>query len=997
MGDAFEARIREHGRRLFAGVRARRPLPLSHAWCDDQLMALVLRSERAKAQLFRFIDALPALGSAAGVVRHLHEYLDPVAHLLPRAMAAGLGLVASHPALGPAAAAAARLGAQALARKFVAGSDAGEVIATIRGLRARGLGFTVDVLGEAVVSEAEAEAYQDTYRWLIERLSAAAAAWPRIDQIDADHQGALPRVNLSLKLSALVARFDPSDPAGTSAAVRARLRPLLALARRRAIFVNVDMEQYAFKDCTLGIFKEVLAEDEFRGWSDVGIAIQAYLRDSRQDLEELARWASRRGTPVWVRLVKGAYHDYERVVAGQNGWALPVWSDKRASDAAFESLTRLLLTRRDLLRPALASHNVRSISHALALCEELQVPPRMIEFQTLYGMADQLKAALVEGGQRVRVYCPFGRLLPGMAYLVRRLLENTSNQSFVRAGFLEHHDEGELLMRPSPAAPPRPSPAPSAERSAAHSGPGGLINEPVSDFTRAEVRERLAQELGRLQQELAGGPRRCPLVIAGVSTGSERELISRNPSLPSQAVARAGCASPGQAAAAVAAAAAAFPSWRDTAVEARAQLLERAAGLLGERRFALTALIILESGKSPAEADADVAEAIDFCRYYAGEMRRLGAERRRDLPGEENRYRYQARGVCVVIAPWNFPLAILAGMSVAALVAGNTVIMKPAEQTPGIAAALMAILGEAGAPPGTVSYLPGIGEEIGPLLVAHPLVSLIAFTGSLKVGLEINRLAAAPGAGADQVKRVITEMGGKNAIIVDDDADLDEAVLGVMHSAFGYQGQKCSACSRAIVVAPLYDAFCDRLVAATRSLGIGRADDFASVIGPVIDGEARDRIAAAIAAGGAEARLAYAGELPPAAAGFFVAPHIFVDVPPTARLAQEEIFGPVLAVMRAASFADALGIANGTRYALTGGLYSRSPAHIELAKAAFQVGNLYINRRITGALVDRQPFGGFRLSGIGSKAGGPDYLLQFLLPRCITENTLRHGFTPDLG
>jgi RHH-type proline utilization regulon transcriptional repressor/proline dehydrogenase/delta 1-pyrroline-5-carboxylate dehydrogenase len=241
-------------------------------------------------------------------------------------------------------------------------------------------------------------------------------------------------------------------------------------------------------------------------------------------------------------------------------------------------------------------------------------------------------------------------------------------------------------------------------------------------------------------------------------------------------------------------------------------------------------------------------------------------------------------------------------------------------------------------------------------------------------------------------------MGGKNAIIVDDDADLDEAVLGVMHSAFGYQGQKCSACSRAIVVAPLYDAFCARLVAATRSLAIGPAADFATVIGPVIDGEARERINAAIAAARGEARLAFAGELPASAAdGFFVAPHIFVDVPPASRLAQEEIFGPVLAVMRADGFEDALSIANGTRYALTGGLYSRSPAHIERAKSSFQVGNLYINRRITGALVDRQPFGGFRLSGIGSKAGGPDYLLQFLLPRCISENTLRHGFTPDLG
>ncbi|MBA3937190.1 MAG: aldehyde dehydrogenase family protein, partial [Planctomycetes bacterium] len=429
----------------------------------------------------------------------------------------------------------------------------------------------------------------------------------------------------------------------------------------------------------------------------------------------------------------------------------------------------------------------------------------------------------------------------------------------------------------------------------------------------------------------------------------------------------------------------------------RCTVLERAADLLAGRRFALAALIVREAGKSGPEADADVAEAIDFCRFYAAEMRALASPRRRDVPGEENRMVYDPRGVAVVIAPWNFPLAILAGMAVAALVAGNPVILKPAEQTPLIAAELVDILVAAGAPPGTVAYLPGFGEEIGPLLVGHPQVPTVAFTGSLAVGLAIHRQAAALAGGpGDEVKRVICEMGGKNAIIVDADADLDEAVLGVMHSAFGYQGQKCSACSRAIIVGGIYDLFLERLVAATRSLTLGPAEDPGSAVGPVIDADARDRIRARIAEGAQHASLAYAGS---SAAlddeGWYVSPHIFADVAPGDALAQEELFGPVLAVLRARDLDHAIAIANGTRYALTGGIYTRSPVAIARAGRELRVGNLYINRRITGALVDRQPFGGFRMSGIGSKAGGPDYLKQFLVPRCITENTVRHGFTPD--
>jgi RHH-type proline utilization regulon transcriptional repressor/proline dehydrogenase/delta 1-pyrroline-5-carboxylate dehydrogenase len=489
--------------------------------------------------------------------------------------------------------------------------------------------------------------------------------------------------------------------------------------------------------------------------------------------------------------------------------------------------------------------------------------------------------------------------------------------------------------------------------------------------------------------------RNYPLIIGKGAMPTASLMDSVNPSRLSEIVGRCGRATRAQAQEAVAAAWGAFPGWRDTDPQVRTDYLVRAAAVMRRRRFELAAWEVYECGKQWREADADVAESIDYCEYYAREMRRLAPPRHVDVPGEENEYFYEPRGVTVVIAPWNFPLAILCGMTSAALVTGNTVVMKPAEQSAVVGAKLMEVFQEVGLPGGVVNYLPGVGEEIGPALVGHPDVAMIAFTGSRGVGCLINHQAAEQPPAQDHIKRVLAELGGKNAIIVDDDADLDEAVHGVAASAFGYQGQKCSACSRTIVLERVYGAFVDRLVEATRSMKIAPADDPGCVIGPVIDADARRRILDYIERGKQEARLVYAGDPGPLAeSGFFIGPHVFADVPSGAAIAQEEIFGPVLAVSKVRDLDEALTVANGTSYALTGGLYSRSPAGIRRVRREFRVGNLYINRKITGALVHRQPFGGFKMSGIGSKAGGPDYLLQFVLPRTITENTMRRGFAP---
>jgi RHH-type proline utilization regulon transcriptional repressor/proline dehydrogenase/delta 1-pyrroline-5-carboxylate dehydrogenase len=991
-----------YGHEIFGRLERPAMLPFGPTWWDERLMEWSMGDEAIKVQLFRFVDVLPLLRTPADIARHLREYFGEAHERLPGWLRFALRLLPSRGVLGTLLAFAAHRSAERLARKFIAGSNLEEATEAVAALRRRSLTFTVDLLGEATITEKEAEASQREYTEIVAGLSERVNAWEPIDLIDRDDRGPLPRVNVSVKLSSLYSQFDPIDPDGTSRAVRARLRPILRAARQHRAFVNFDMEQYSFKDVTLQIFREVLDEPEFRDWPDVGIAIQAYLRDCERDLAGLAEWSRRRGTAVWVRLVKGAYWDYETIMSRQLGWPSPVWARKWETDANYEKMTRFLMENHRWLRPALASHNVRSLAHALALAKVLNLPPRSFEVQMLYGMAEPIKDTFAAMGQRVRVYTPYGELLPGMAYLVRRLLENTANESFLRASFTEHIPEEQLLMNPASkmrnAERGMRNDTHTATADSSSSIPHSAFRiphfeeEPLADFSREETRGAMQAALGQVGGQLGVT---YPLVVNGRDVATAATIESVNPSHKRQVVGKCARATVEQANQAIATASEAFPAWRDTEPQKRAQFLFDAANAMKRRRFELAAWQVYECGKPWREADADVAETIDYCNFYGHEMLRLASPRHRDVAGEDNSYFYEPRGVAVVIAPWNFPLAILAGMTTAALVTGNTVIMKPAEQSAVIGAKLMEIFREVGMPPGVVNYLPGVGEEIGPTLVNHPDVSLIAFTGSRHVGLTINREAAEMSAGQQHVKRVIAEMGGKNAIIVDDDADMDEAVHGVAWSAFGYAGQKCSACSRVIVPESLHDTFLNRLVEATRSLKVLPAEDPGCSLGPVIDEEAQRRILATIDKSKGEGRLVFAGDLGALAGeGYYVAPHIFADLSPKSALAQEEVFGPVLAVLKARDLTHALEIANGTAYALTGGLYSRSPEHIGRVKREFRVGNLYINRKITGALVDRQPFGGFKMSGIGSKAGGPDYLLQFVLPRTITENTLRRGFAP---
>ena len=994
--EAVERRTQAIGRELFARIGSG-PAPWQRAWWDDRLMNLALGDPAVKVQLFRLTDAMPALRTTDAVRRHLVEYLDEAGDRLPWFMRLAVALADSGSLLGDAVARVARSAATHMARRFIAGATPVEALQTVLKLRRQRVAFTADLLGEAVISEAEAEAYQQTCLDLLRGLAGPLNADAEIPQIDRDDRGSIPRVNLSLKLTSLTARFDAIHAEATGPLVLDRLRPILRTARDLGAYVHVDMEQFAHKDLTFALFRSVLMEPEFRDWPHVGIVAQAYLPETVGDLASLADWATERGTPVTVRLVKGAYWDYEVLHAQQLGWPVPVFESKWATDACYERCARFLLEHHEMLRPAFGSHNVRSLAHAMAVAEALGVPDDAYETQLLYGMGEPIQRALVARGQRVRVYTPYGAMLPGMAYLVRRLLENTSNESFLKASFTERARVEDLLRDPEEVGAMwgrkrRVDPyIPKADLPP-------FRNEPPTDFTRLEAREAMRQALADVRSQLADAGRapNCVPIIGGAEVHTGDVVPSTDPGDRDRVVGRMHMARVEDAQAAVAQARAAWPAWAATPPEERAAVLLRTAGLMRRDRFTLAAWEVYECGKPWREADADVAEAIDFCEFYAREMIRLAAPEHRDVPGETNAIEHVSRGVAVVIPPWNFPLAIPTGMTVAPLVAGNTVILKPAEQSPVMAWLLYRYLREAGLPAGVLSYLPGRGEVVGQALVDHPDVDLISFTGSRAVGLEIYRRAADTKPGMDHAKRVIAEMGGKNAIIVDDDADLDEAVVGVLHSAFGYAGQKCSACSRVIALDGVYDAFLARLTEAAHAFTVGPAEDPETVVGPVIDAEARRRIERYIDIARSEGRMVVSIDPGPIAErGNFVGPHIVADVRPDARVAQEEIFGPVLAVIRAEDLDDALRIANGTEYALTGGVYSRSPANIARVRREFRVGNLYVNRSITGALVDRQPFGGYKLSGIGTKAGGTDYLREFLLTRTVTENTMRRGFAPE--
>lgn len=994
MDNQLNARIISRGKELFAVVAGEKPSLFNKSAWIGKVMDWSMQNEHFKIRMFRFIDVFPSLVTGKLLTDHIREYFGTEDDM-PPAFATGARIAGIFGPLGGAVLnRVISFNIRKMARQFIVGENTKEAVKNIRKLRRDGFAAVVDVLGEATLSDEEAEGYINTYLEVLESLEKEQQEWKGLPGKGGDTDldwGHAPKINVSVKPTALFALANPQDFEGSVEAMLKQMRRICARVIELKGFLCIDMETYRHKDLTLELYRRLKLE--YREYPHIGIVLQAYLKDTDKDLAGLLEWARSNGTQISIRLVKGAYWDYETVKARQNGWKIPVRTIKAESDAAFERHARMILKNHQICHLACGSHNIRSIAAVMETARELNVPESRYEFQVLYGMAEPIRRGVLKVAGRIRLYCPYGAMVPGMGYLVRRLLENTANESFLRRSFAEEAQIEKLLEDPVLTAE-RERQARALKSRITLAGPGGLprfSNDPAVDFTRADHRAAFPEALALVRQQM---PKTCLLSIDGRDIPAADRMQSVNPAKPSEVVGHVSQAGPEEAGAAIAAAKRAFPAWRDTPPRQRAEYLLKSAEIVRRRLFELSAWQVLEIGKQWDQAYADVTEAIDFLEYYAREMIRYGEPQRLGhAPGEINHYFYEPKGVAAVIAPWNFPLAISMGMASAAIVTGNTVIFKPSNLTPVIGRHLVEIFMEAGLPAGVFNYLPGKGSLIGDYLVDHPDISLIAFTGSVETGLRIIDRAAKVHAGQQNVKKIIAEMGGKNAVIIDDDADLDEAVPHLLYSAFAFQGQKCSACSRVIVLDAVYDRLVERLIRAAKVYRTGPAEDPSYTMGAVCDAEAVKKINEYIGIGSREGTVLYSAPVP-SGEGYWVPLTIIGGIRPEHRIAQEEIFGPVLAIMRVKDFDQAIEWANSTKFALTGGIFSRSPEHLARARREFRVGNLYINRNNTGALVERQPFGGSRMSGVGSKAGGPDYLLHFMDPRVVTENTMRRGFTP---
>ena len=958
--DRVEARTQELGRALLDAAGEYRPGVAERI--EDWLLTHAVADEAFRGRLLRYMDVLASLDydtSGSEAKRLAREYFGDDFPDLPRPLRWLLRVARDERLPASVVGETAERAAGQFARRFITPPGAETINRTLGYLGRHGRYPAFDLLGEAVLSDGEAEAYANRYLALIGQLGADPAA-------GAETIGGAAMLQVSVKLSSLTAHFTPVDPDGTIRRVRPAFEAICEAAEHAGIGITVDMEQYEYRDLTWDVFRSVLGPGErLQAWPHAGIVVQAYLADALDHVEAVTGFARGRGTAFLVRLVKGAYWDYETIVASANRWTPPVHLDKAATDATFEAAAARFIEAHPRIRLAIGSHNARSHAIAEALAEEAGLPTNAIEHQTLFRTYEGMSRGLVELGWTARDYVPVGELIPGMAYLVRRVLENSSQAGFLlqsRSGT----DADELLEAPEPAA--------------SGGAPAGATVEAAASFERAPAARWFDAEFrDAFESALAGTEERfgehLGIEAAGRPLPPEATLAIRNPSDPAgPAVGSVDFAGVEATRQAIVVAQAGQAAWAATAVAERAGVLRHAADLLHERDHEFAAWIVHEGGRDRVDAFAEVEEAIDYLRYYASEAERLF---------EEHGESIVPRGVVGVIPPWNFPLAIPCGMTAAALACGNAAILKPAEQTPLIAGRLVALLHEAGVPAGALVYLPGRGEVAGAALAESPDVAMIAFTGSRAVGALLHEVTANVRLEDGGQKALVAEMGGKNPVLVFADADLDEAVEGILRSAFGHANQKCSAASRVLIEAPIFARLRDRLVAAASSLEVGSALNAATQVNPVIDAEADQRLRGAAATAREECDVLL--DLFDRAGDGLEHGPLIVELPParalSAHTATDELFGPILVLTPFEDETEAIRIANGTAYGLTAGIFSRSPATIDRVADALEAGNIYVNRTTTGARAGVEPFGGMKMSGTGPKAGGPDYVQAFVRRR----------------
>ena len=1032
-------------------------------WWYKKMLSWTIKDPLLKTQLFRFIDVLPRLSTDEQFLSHFKEYFkgheleklsSGLSHLAPSLMVKNI-----------------KSQIHQVAKMFIAGSQPKEVVKILSQNWDNNLSYSLDILGEATVSEFEANHYLKQYLFMIDFLVSHQKNWPEKKQLTQDLFGAIPAVNFSVKASSVFSQIKTEAWDNSKQEIKNRLRILFKKAVTNCVFINLDMEQYHHKDLFLELFKELLMEEEFKTYPHFGIVVQSYLKDSLKDLQQLDEFAKQRGEKITIRLVKGAYWDTEVLLARQKNWPIPVYTNKEETDCNFENCIKWVFEHSKGIKLAIGSHNARSIACALAW-HKLK-PGVGLEFQVLYGMGEALADFLKQQGYCVRFYCTMGELIPGMSYFVRRLLENSSSQSFVLDVFLEKQSAKNLLAPPklpiedknknsnnltnntvgdlsnnltnnknnNTASDTSNNLTNNKNKITSNKNPDNLtcdkntfnkqklknirlsklvtffwdkkklnynkansynqlqastrsfVNYPLLDFSQKSNRDNFQQALDNLKTQF---PFKVPIIIEGQELKSPKVFTRKNPSNFNQTISHSFFANTNQAEQAINSISVFYKEWKQVSPLNRVACLKKLAQLITKKEFELAALQVFEIGKTWGEAQADIAEAIDFCNYYADCYQQLIEKQKTDeVSGEESFSHFEAIGPTAVIAPWNFPLAILTGMTVAPLLCGNTVAIKPSEHSSLTAFEFAKLLLQSGFPEKSFAFLPGEGPEIGSYLVKHPKISIISFTGSFKVGSQILKSAGEISKQQKDIKKCIIETGGKNAIIIDSSADLDTAIEGVLQSAFGFQGQKCSACSRVIVLQDTYPAFIKRFLPAVKSLVIDNPEQPHSSLGPLIDKSAYERIKKL--AKEKKSEKLFEGSIKESLnTGWFCPPLVYLIEEETSPLFQEEFFAPLLAILKVKDLKTAIRKANNVRFGLTAGLYSRHPKNIETAKSLIEVGNFYINRNCVGAMVKRHPFGGRKMSGLGSKAGGPEYLKQFLHTKIVTENTIRRGFAPEI-
>ena len=876
---------------------------------------------------------------------------------------------------------AARQAMRVMGYQFVLGETIDSALSRAASMEAKGYRHSYDMLGEGARTAADAETYFASYMNAIERIGASAG------------KASLPnRPGISVKLSALHPRYEAVNGEAVMRELVPRLLELARAAKRHDLAFTVDAEEADRLELSLDVFAATLADPSLTGWDGFGLAVQAYQKRAVAVVEWVGALAESLDRRLMVRLVKGAYWDTEIKRAQERGLDdFPLFTRKAATDLSYLACARRLLAMRPRIYPQFAGHNAVTVAQIAELAGVSGPGEPGFEYQKLHGMGDALHRAVVEGEKLpCRIYAPVGGHKDLLAYLVRRLLENGANSSFVAKVGDDAVEIASLLTRPAETlghgARPRHARIPRpADLFGTRKNSRGLEFGFSGD--REALEAAIAAERGRVLTA-------APIVDGADIAGTPRAVVS--PIDGASVVGSVVEATPDIAARAVAGALAAFPAWDRTPVATRAEALDKAADALETKRETLMALLAAEAGKTLPDALAEVREAIDFCRYYAAEARRtFGDERILPGPtGEENRWRHRGRGVFVCISPWNFPLAIFLGQITAALVAGNTVVAKPAEQTPLVGALAVKLLHEAGVPVGALQFVPGDGA-VGAALVASSRIAGVAFTGSTEVARLINRTLAAKNG---PIVPLIAETGGLNAMIVDATALPEQVADDVVTSAFRSAGQRCSALRLLFVQEDVADRMVEMIVGAAKELMLADPRRLSTDVGPVIDAEAKARLDAHVGDARRDGRVIFAGETPTGAlaGGTWVAPTVIrLD---RAEDLREEKFGPVLHVVRwrPETLDAVIAAIAASGYGLTLGIHSRIDATIRRIEKALSVGNVYVNRNMIGAVVGVQPFGGSGLSGTGPKAGGPEYLSRFAIEQTLSINTAAAGGNASL-